>query len=218
MMRRALAPLQKLEKKFNAESRRSGALQSTAMTASTRAHMQVDNMTLLTMTDCFMTNNTLWYFRTKNEDGEEEGSAVQLDFESATPVYLQHSSGTWLSQHVPEKKARHVTSYYDDMRDVYAGVYARLFHACIIACPHVYVSSDALACIRIFIHTTTYTHTYMRTCDRHAEGADIHGLALAFESRHEIHGRDLTPLQTPQARRILHGVTQGGLSVNARWR
>lgn len=86
-------------------------------------HIQVDNMTVLTMTDCFMSNNTLWHFRTKNEDGEEDGNAVQLDFESATPVYLQHSSGQWLSQHVPEKKARQSSAYFDDMRDVYAGVY-----------------------------------------------------------------------------------------------
>jgi hypothetical protein len=110
---------------------------------------QVDGMTLLTMTDTFMTNNTLWHFRTKNEDNEEEGSAVHLDFESATPVYLQHSSGGWLSQHVPEKKARQISSHFDDMRDVYAGAPSTLAST--------YVMTLAV-CRGGYIHKRTFMH------------------------------------------------------------
>ena len=57
----------------------------------------------LTMTELFTSDKTLWYFRFKNEGGDsDEGQPSQLDYSSVTPVYLQHSSGVWLSRTAAE--------------------------------------------------------------------------------------------------------------------
>jgi hypothetical protein len=53
----------------------------------------------LTMSEQFTSDKALWYFRFKNEGGDaEEGQHAHLDYASTTPVYLQHSSGVWLSR------------------------------------------------------------------------------------------------------------------------
>ena len=57
----------------------------------------------LTMTDAFTSDRTLWYFRFKNEGGDdEEGQHAAVNYSSVTPVYLQHSSGVWLSRMTSE--------------------------------------------------------------------------------------------------------------------
>ncbi len=108
---------------------------------------QVDGMTTLTVTDAFTTTNALWYFRTKNEDTDEEGNTVHVDFESATPVYIQHSSGTWLSQAMPDKKTSKGAPIFDDARDVFAGMYV---------CMHVYVSVCLSVCMNVCMHVCVY--------------------------------------------------------------
>ncbi len=58
-----------------------------------------DNMTKLTMTESFMSDKTLWYFHYKHEGSEEdEGKSSLMSFDSVAPIYMQHSSGIWLSQ------------------------------------------------------------------------------------------------------------------------
>ena len=59
----------------------------------------VDNMSKLTMTESFMSDRSLWYFHYKNEGSDEdEGKCFPVDLESSAPIYLQHSSGIWISQ------------------------------------------------------------------------------------------------------------------------
>jgi hypothetical protein len=81
----------------------------------------VDGMMILSMTNNFASNNTLWHFCSKNEDTDEETNLVYMDFEHATPIYLQHASGAWLSEWLPDKKTRQKALHFDDTRDAYAG-------------------------------------------------------------------------------------------------
>ena len=62
----------------------------------------------------------MWYFRTKGEDEDaDEGEMVRIDLHSATPIYLQHSSGMWLTQRHPLKKERR--GEYSNVHDQHAG-------------------------------------------------------------------------------------------------
>ena len=59
----------------------------------------VDNLSKLTMTESFMSDKSLWYFHYKNEGNEEdEGKNFPMDTDSNAPIYLEHSSGVWISQ------------------------------------------------------------------------------------------------------------------------
>ena len=76
----------------------------------------------LTMTDDFVGAHSLWYFRTKNEDLEDEGENATIQFESDSPLYLQHGSAAWLTHVVPDKKFRLSNVLFADHRDYLAGI------------------------------------------------------------------------------------------------
>lgn len=76
----------------------------------------------LTMTDDFVSSHSLWHFRTKNEDVEDEGENVFIQFESDSPLYLQHASFGWLTHVVPDKKFRLSNALFGDNRDYISGI------------------------------------------------------------------------------------------------
>ena len=77
----------------------------------------------LTMTDDFVGSHSLWHFRTKNDGGsEDDGDNCVIQFESDSPLYLQHGSSGWLTHVVPEKRYRISHHDFADSRDYLAGV------------------------------------------------------------------------------------------------
>ncbi len=82
----------------------------------------VEGITALTMTDHFVNPNSLWYFHTKNEDREHEGENSVIQFESDSPLYLEHSTSSWLTHVIPDKNFRLSTPLFADARDYIAGL------------------------------------------------------------------------------------------------
>ena len=82
----------------------------------------VEGITALTMTDHFVNPTTLWYFHTKNEDKEHEGENSTIQFESDSPLYLEHSTSSWLTHVIPDKKFRLSNPLFADARDYLAGL------------------------------------------------------------------------------------------------
>lgn len=99
------------------------------------AEMLDERMSKMTMTDSFYSSNTLWYFRTKSEEDQEEGEIVTIDTRSPTPIYLQHSSGVWLTQRNPLKKERR--GEYSNVHDMHAGCRQGIFLTDSLALPYI---------------------------------------------------------------------------------
>jgi len=79
-------------------------------------------VTALTMSDNFVTSQSLWYFRMKSEDRDEDGENSVIQFESDSPLYLQHSNTGWLTHIIPDKKNRLQSNFFGDKRDNIAGL------------------------------------------------------------------------------------------------
>ena len=82
----------------------------------------VEGITALTMTDQFVSSTSLWHFHTKNEDREDEGENSVIQFESDSPLYLEHSTSSWLTHIIPDKKFRLSNPLFADARDYLAGL------------------------------------------------------------------------------------------------
>ena len=86
------------------------------------ASMLEGDVRALIMTDNFVSSNSLWHFRSKNEDKEDEGENSVMQFESDSPLYLQHATHGWLTHVIPDKKFRLSNPLFADNRDNLAGL------------------------------------------------------------------------------------------------